>query len=84
MKVTGGPIEKLIIGCQQWVTDGPPVNLIVGCLKWTTVYQLVMPPENHHKKFIFYIFFIFSLQKKVDDPHQSTVLATEGGIPMDQ
>ena len=32
----------------QWATDGPPVNLIVGCQQWTTVYQLVMPPENHH------------------------------------
>ena len=29
-------------------TDGPLVNLIVGCQQWTTVYQLVMPPENHH------------------------------------
>ena len=31
----------------QWATHGPLVNLIVGCQQWTTVYQLVMPPENH-------------------------------------
>ena len=34
----------------QWATDGPPVNHIVGCQQRTTFYQLVTPPENHHKK----------------------------------
>ena len=46
----GVQCHGLIIGCQQWATDGLPVNLIVGCQQWTTVYQLVMPLENHHKK----------------------------------
>ena len=68
----------LIIGCQQWATDGSPVNLIVGCQRWTTVYQLVTPPENHHKK----------LMAPNSGPlvgHQSILLlATEGGPPVDQ
>ena len=71
-------MEKSIIGCQQWATDGPPVNLIVGCQQWTTVYQLVTPSENHHKKLM------HAPNSGPRVGHQSTLLATEGGPLVDQ